>query len=213
MLGEPAIEAALLSSMASEGERTPDIQEALQEEMMTTVNTTDLTNVKKQKLAALALKPYLDAVERIEGMKQVYKAVGRGNAAKLRLVSSDPNGFRFHPSTIRDLALYFEQCQSGGLIDMRLLLELVAKLTQSSQCPTKEELIDEIWGILSRYCTPVAFSKADISAAVVGLANQINYAPPQLKSKLFLWEIRNVDLLGPELAPLVRKEQERRSMV
>lgn len=136
MLLEDPAPSLLVSSPASEiGELGPDqvdgtdgIAMAIDESHL---KAGIVPCAKKRKLARPPqLKPFLELVQNTEGMKNVYNIVGRGTAARLKLVIRDPNGYKYHPSTIRDLVEYQQRCILNNPLSPQLIIHLVAKLIQ-----------------------------------------------------------------------------------
>ncbi len=67
------------------------------------------------------------------GLGTVFEAVpGRSGGPKILIRRRNPYGYRFHPSTTRDLLVYHHCCATQRAPVSHLVFQLVAKLVQDS---------------------------------------------------------------------------------
>ncbi|PJF16606.1 hypothetical protein PSACC_03588 [Paramicrosporidium saccamoebae] len=86
--------------------------------------------MKRRPSTPALIKPFLALVRNTGVMSTVYNISGRGNLAHLKIVTRDVNGYRYHPSTIRDLMEYQQRCTSNTKMPPELVIRLVARLLQ-----------------------------------------------------------------------------------
>lgn len=161
-----------------------------------------------------SLETYLDIISRVKGMEKVYSVCKKDSDVRIKFVLQYQHGFRHHPITVQHLMQYHYYCGARKPLPKLFLLILVAMLVQGCLQLNFSELVEDVWLILcNEFVTPVDLTKDEVSKWIFNLAFKANYGPPIPGQELYLWELRDPNIVGQGLATFIKQGQLERKIV